>query len=88
MTGVFACRAWEASGVQHVPKPLSLQEAKVAETAFRFPLPMHEEWPELRRVWTMHNQYWVLIRKHAAIVDDDTFVEDLFSRHCHSNRIW
>lgn len=48
---------------------------------------MHEEWPELGRVFALHNQFWSLNRKHAAIIDNDTFVEDLFARHCR-NRFW
>ena len=60
----------------------------MTDSAVRFPLPMHEEWPELRKVFALHNQFWSLNRKHAAIIDNDTFVEDLFARHCRKNRPW
>ena len=65
-----------------------LQENPLSDNDFRFPLTMHEEWPQLRNVWMMHNQYWTLNRKHAAIIDKDVFVNDLFARHCHHNVLW
>ena len=60
----------------------------MSDNDFRFPLPMHEEWPELKNTWMMHNQFWTLNRKHASIINDDVFVNDLFSRHCHHNVVW
>ena len=60
----------------------------MSDSHFRFPLSMHEEWAELKNVWLMHNQFWTLNRKHASIINDDVFVEDLFARHCHHNALW
>lgn len=57
------------------------QQAYIPQ-AYRHPIPMQEEWPEFVKHATGHGQFWVLIRKHAEIVNADTFVERLFSRHC------
>jgi hypothetical protein len=49
---------------------------------WRYPLAMFEEWPELRHHTKYHRQFVTLNRKHAQLVADDSFVHDLFTRHC------
>ena len=58
-----------------------LQRTPLADT-YRYPVSMHEEWPELANHVTGHGQFWVLNRKHAEIVDADQAVDRLFARHC------
>ena len=60
---------------------LLLQVTYKAE-ASRHPIAMQEEWPEYVKHTTGHGQFWMLIRKHAEIVNADTFVDRLFTRHC------
>ncbi len=54
----------------------------VEKAAFKWPLSMHEEWPELRHHTKSHSQWVTLIREHAQLVVDDTFVNDLYEKHC------
>ncbi len=54
----------------------------VEEAAFKWPLPMHEEWPELRHHTRSHSQWVTLIREHAQCTVDDTFIDDLYEKHC------
>ena len=56
---------------------------------FRWPVPMHEEYPKLKHNIGKHSQFWAMNRKHAQIVTDDTFIDGLFDRHCyHSISGW
>ena len=48
----------------------------------RFPLPMLEEWPEVLKHASFHRQFIALTRAHAQLIRNDTFVFDLFTRHC------
>ena len=48
----------------------------------RFPLPMLEEWPEVLKHASFHRQFIALTRAHAQLIRNDTFVFDLFDRHC------
>ncbi|CAK0786767.1 hypothetical protein CVIRNUC_009981 [Coccomyxa viridis] len=50
---------------------------------FRWPVPMHEEYPKLKHNIGKHSQFWAMNRKHAQIVTDDTFIDGLFDRHCY-----
>ena len=59
---------------------LTLQAYK--SDAYWHPIALQEEWPEYAKFATGHGQFWVLIREHAEIVNADTFVERLFTRHC------
>ena len=52
------------------------------KSAERWPLAMHEEFPALKLHNTFHSQWVTLIRAHVHIVVDDTFLEDLYQRHC------
>ncbi|BDA44732.1 probable glycosyltransferase BC10 [Coccomyxa sp. Obi] len=54
----------------------------VEEAGFKWPLAMHEEWPELRHHTRSHSQWVTLIREHAQYTVDDTFVNDLYEKHC------
>ncbi len=55
---------------------------KVEDSAYRWPLAMHEEWRELHKYTKFHRQWITLIREHAQLVADDKFLADLFERHC------
>lgn len=44
---------------------------------------MYEEWPELSHHMRFHRQFVTLIREHARIVADDTFLANLYERHCY-----
>lgn len=50
---------------------------------FRWPLPMYEEWPELRRHTKFHRQFVTLTREHAVVVVEDDFLMRLFEKHCY-----
>ncbi|BDA44694.1 probable glycosyltransferase BC10 [Coccomyxa sp. Obi] len=50
--------------------------------ASRWPLEMLEQWPELRHHMKFHRQWVTLIRGHAQIVVEDTFLIRLFKQHC------
>lgn len=54
----------------------------VEEAGFKWPLAMHEEWPELRHHTRSHSQWVTLIREHAQYTVDDTFINDLYEKHC------
>jgi hypothetical protein len=54
----------------------------VEEAGFKWPLAMHEEWPELRHHTRSHSQWVTLIREHAQLVVDDTYINDLYEKHC------
>lgn len=56
---------------------------EVEGSSDRWPLAMHEEWPELRHHTKHHSQWVTLIREHIHIILNDTFLNDLFSRHCY-----
>ncbi|KAK9917995.1 hypothetical protein WJX75_000371 [Coccomyxa subellipsoidea] len=56
---------------------------EVEGSSDRWPLAMHEKWPELRHHTKHHSQWVTLIREHIHIILNDTFLNDLFSRHCY-----
>lgn len=56
----------------------------LVERAYRYPLTMHEEWPDVKNHMVFHRQFFSLIREHAEWVASDTFIMQLFQKHCHS----
>lgn len=56
----------------------------VEDAGWRWPIAMHEEWPELHKYTKFHRQFVTLIREHAQLVVDDKFLSDLFERHCYT----
>ena len=56
---------------------------EVEGSSDRWPLARHEKWPELRHHTKHHSQWVTLIREHIHIILNDTFLNDLFSRHCY-----
>ncbi len=59
-----------------------LLQKKTLVDPYRYPVSMHEEWPELANHVSGHGQFWALNRRHAEIVSADEFVDRLFARHC------
>ena len=50
--------------------------------AYRFPVPMVEEMPEITGHTRFHRQFVTLARKHAQVIADDERIHELFRKHC------
>ena len=67
----------------NIESPSGVQrDRNFSDWAWRFPVPMLEEMPEIEGHTRFHRQFLTLSRGHAEVINSDSRIIRLFQRHC------